>query len=205
MITRTTEARAGCLNQRRRCQPATTKRAKGISNGKRTRFRGRTPWDPIATRRRQVRPGLLRLAGPADSRQSWIWSRATTLVDALPIECKTLEDDKWYLSGGTALLAEWRHRHSTDIDIRASARAGAACKREADHDKDRTVAQYGESCVPRRYCVHRGQQHRAEESSAGNRGEGEVLDLPTPTAEPTAGTRAQKVISQYGPLSSPST
>ena len=46
-----------------------------------------------------------------------IWSRATALVDALLKECKTLEDDKWYLGGGTALSAEWRHRNSTDIDI----------------------------------------------------------------------------------------
>ena len=46
-----------------------------------------------------------------------IWSRATALVAALLIECKTLEDDKWHLGGGTALSAEWRHRNSTDIDI----------------------------------------------------------------------------------------
>ena len=71
-------------------------------------------------------------------------------------------------------------------------------KRKARHGEGRSVALSGESCVaPRRYCLHRGQQHhRAEESSAGNRGEGEVLELPTPAAELTAGACSQKVISQ---------
>ena len=46
-----------------------------------------------------------------------IWRDATTLVDALLRECKTLEYEHWYLGGGTALAADWGHRTSTDIDI----------------------------------------------------------------------------------------
>jgi len=48
---------------------------------------------------------------------SRIWQHATTLVNALLEECKTLEHDRWYLGGATALAADWRHRHSFDIDI----------------------------------------------------------------------------------------
>ncbi len=48
---------------------------------------------------------------------SRIWKQATTLVDALLEECKTLEHQRWYLGGGTALAADWHHRTSTDIDI----------------------------------------------------------------------------------------
>ena len=46
-----------------------------------------------------------------------IWKDATTLVDALLRECRTLEHERWYLGGGTALAADWGHRTSTDIDI----------------------------------------------------------------------------------------
>ncbi len=48
---------------------------------------------------------------------SRIWHHATTMVNALLEECKTLEHDRWYLGGGTALAADWRHRKSFDIDI----------------------------------------------------------------------------------------
>ena len=46
-----------------------------------------------------------------------LWNRARTLVDGLLQECKTLEHDRWYLGGGTALAADWHHRRSSDIDI----------------------------------------------------------------------------------------
>ena len=46
-----------------------------------------------------------------------LWNRATTLVNGLLQECKTLEHDQWYLGGGTALAADWHHRRSSDIDI----------------------------------------------------------------------------------------
>ena len=60
-----------------------------------------------------MKPRQITLPEPA----SRIWKHATTLVDALVEECKTLEDQQWYLGGGTALSADWHHRRSTDIDI----------------------------------------------------------------------------------------
>ena len=45
------------------------------------------------------------------------WPKALELVDALKRECTTLEHQDWYLGGGTALAADWKHRTSTDIDI----------------------------------------------------------------------------------------
>lgn len=60
-----------------------------------------------------TKPRRVELLEPA----SKIWQHATTLVDALLEECKTLEHDRWYLGGGTALAADWRHRNSFDIDI----------------------------------------------------------------------------------------
>lgn len=59
------------------------------------------------------RPRQIDLLEPA----SRIWKHATTLVDALVAECRTLEHDRWYLGGGTALAADWHHRKSFDIDI----------------------------------------------------------------------------------------
>ena len=59
------------------------------------------------------------MRGPVDLLEpaSRIWEHATTLVDALLKESRTLEHDRWYLGGGTALAADWHHRNSFDIDI----------------------------------------------------------------------------------------
>ena len=45
------------------------------------------------------------------------WPNAIELVETLTKECATLEHEAWYLGGGTALAADWKHRTSTDIDI----------------------------------------------------------------------------------------
>ena len=56
-----------------------------------------------------------RIELPEAARQCW--PKAVELVGELMRECATLEHEQWYLGGGTALAADWKHRTSTDIDI----------------------------------------------------------------------------------------
>ena len=56
-----------------------------------------------------------RIELPETARQCW--PKAVELVGELMRECATLEHEQWYLGGGTALAADWKHRTSTDIDI----------------------------------------------------------------------------------------
>ena len=60
-----------------------------------------------------MKPKRIELPEPAAK----LWKHATTLVEGVLQECKTLEHDRWYLGGGTALAAEWHHRESSDVDI----------------------------------------------------------------------------------------
>lgn len=70
---------------------------------------------------------------------------------------------------------------------------------EPRHNEDRTVARCSERCVPRQHRVYR-EQHRAAEPSRGGGRKEEVSELSTAAAA----NGAEKVLSQQGPLNSPS-